>query len=57
VRVKHVGEVGLQWWLGIDGDLGTWGNIAHYPDGDKRNGTVAWSTVAGVARPPRVVIL
>ena len=26
-------------------------------DSNKRNGTVAWSTVAGVARPPRVVIL
>ena len=26
-------------------------------DGDKRNGTVAWSIVVGVARPPRVVIL
>ena len=26
-------------------------------DGDKRNGTVAWSIMAGVARPPRVVIL
>ena len=26
-------------------------------DGDKRNGTVAWSIVAGVARLPRVVIL
>ena len=26
-------------------------------DGDKRNGTVAWSVVTGVARPPRVVIL
>ena len=25
--------------------------------GDKRNGTVAWSIVGGVARPPRVVIL
>ena len=26
-------------------------------DGDKRNGTVAWSIVTGVARPPCVVIL
>ena len=26
-------------------------------DGDKRNRTVAWSIMAGVARPPRVVIL
>jgi hypothetical protein len=56
-QVKQVGEVDLQWWLRIDGDLGMWGNIAHYPGGDKGNGTVAWSTVAGVTRPPRVVIL
>ena len=26
-------------------------------DSDKRNGTVAWSIVAGMARPPRMVIL
>jgi hypothetical protein len=44
-RVKHVDEVGLRRWLGIDGDLGTWDNIAHHPDGDKRNGTMVWSTV------------
>jgi hypothetical protein len=56
-RVKQVGEVGLRWWLSIDGVLGTWGNIAHHPDGSKGNGTVAWSIVTGVARSPRVVIL
>jgi hypothetical protein len=50
--VNHVGEVGLWRWLGIDGDLGTRGNIAHHFDGNKRN-----RTVAGMARPPCVVIL
>ena len=30
----------------------TWGNIAHLLDGNKENETVAWSTLAGVARPP-----
>ena len=34
-----------------------WGNFAHHPNGEKRNGTMAWSTVAGVRSPPRVVIL
>ena len=37
--------------------LGTWGNIAHHLDDNKGDGTVAWSTVAGVARPPRMVII
>ena len=55
--MKQVGEVGLRRWLDIDGDLGTWGNIAHHLDDNKGDGTVAWSTVAGVARPPRVVII
>ena len=35
----------------------TWGNIAHHLDGNKENETLAWSTVAGVTKPPRVVIL
>ena len=34
-------------------DQRMWGNFAHHPD--KRNETVAWSTVAGVARPPSAV--
>ena len=55
--VKQVGEVGLRRWLDIDGDLGTWGNIAHHLDGNKENETLAWSTMTGVARPLRVVIL
>ena len=39
--------------------MGTWmwGNIAHHLDGNKENKIMAWSTVAGVARPPRVMIL
>ena len=36
-------------------DQRMWGNFAHHPD--KRNETVAWSTVAGVARPSHMVIL
>ena len=55
--MKQVGEVGLRRWIDFDGDLGTWGNFAHHLDGDYGNKTVAWSTVAGMARPPRVVIL
>nr|TKW19796.1 hypothetical protein SEVIR_4G043004v2 [Setaria viridis] len=35
--------------------MGKWGNIAHHTDVDKRNGSVTWSTGAGVMRPPRVV--
>jgi hypothetical protein len=54
--VKQGGKVGLPWRLGIDGDRGTWGNIAHHPDGDKRNRTVAWSTVTSMVRPLRMVI-
>ena len=53
--MKQVGEVGLRRWLGFAGDLGTWGNFTHRLDGDKGDGTVALSIVAGVARPPRVV--
>ena len=55
--MKQVGEVGLRRWLGFAGDLGTWGNFTHRLDGDKGDGTVALSIVAGVARPPRVVFL
>lgn len=33
------------------------GNIAHHYDNNKRNGSVMWSTMAGVARPPHVVFL
>ena len=55
--MKQVGEVGQRRWLDIDGDLGTWGNIAHHLDGNKENETLAWSIVVGVARPPRMVIL
>ena len=54
---KQVGEAGLRRRLGLDGDLRTWGNLAHPLDDDKGDGTVEWSTVAGVARPPRVVFL
>ena len=57
MRVKQVGEVGLRRWIDFDGDLGTWGNFAHQLDGDKGDGTVALSIVAGVARLPRVVFL
>jgi hypothetical protein len=35
----------------IDGDTGKRSNIAHHCHGDFRNGSVTWSTVAGVARP------
>ena len=55
--MKQVGEVGLRRWIGFDGDLGTWGNFAHHLDGDKGDGIVAWSTVAGVARPSGRVFL
>ena len=55
--MKQVGEVGLQRWLGFVGDLGTWGNFTHRLDGDKGDGTVVLSIVAGVARPPRMVFL
>ena len=55
--MKQVGEVGLRRWLGIDGDLGTWGNIAHHNDGDKGKETVAWNTMVGVARRPHVVFV
>ena len=41
-------------WL-FDGDLETRGNTIYHLDGDLRNGYVAWSTVADVARPPRAV--
>ena len=53
--MKQVGEVGLRRWIGFDGDLGTWGNFTHHIDDDKGDGTVAWSIVASVARPPCVV--
>lgn len=33
------------------------GNIARHFDGDKRNGSVTWSTVVGVTRPLRAVCL
>ena len=49
--MKQVSEVGLWRWLGFAGDLGTWGNFTHRLDGDKGDGTVALSIVAGVARP------
>ena len=39
----------------FEGDLGTWGNSIHHPDGDIRNGSVIQSTVEDVARPPRAV--
>jgi len=37
------------------GDLETRGSTIHNPDGDLRNGYVARSTVADVARPPPAV--
>jgi hypothetical protein len=40
---------------GFDGDLGKRGNIILRPDGDIINGSATRSTVADVARPPRVV--
>jgi hypothetical protein len=43
-------------WL-INGDLGERGNIAQHSDNDKGNGSVMWSSVAGVARPPCAVYL
>jgi len=45
-------------WL-INGDLGERGNIAQHSDNDKRNGSVTWSSAAGVAieRPPCAVYL
>nr|TKW32756.1 hypothetical protein SEVIR_2G188900v2 [Setaria viridis] len=39
----------------FNGDLGKRGNIASHTDSDKRNGSVTWSTGAGVARPLHVV--
>jgi hypothetical protein len=41
----------------IDGDLEKQGNITHYSIGDFRNGSMTWSSVAGVARPARAVFL
>jgi hypothetical protein len=41
----------------IDGDLGKQGNITHHSDGDFKNGSVIWSSVVGVARPPFAVFL
>jgi hypothetical protein len=41
-------------WL-FDGDLERWGSIALHSDGDIRNRSVTWSTVADMARPPRRV--
>jgi hypothetical protein len=34
-----------------------WGNIAHHPNGDKRNGIMAWSIVAGWRGPACCVIM
>jgi hypothetical protein len=41
----------------IDGDLGKQRNVTHRSDGDFRNGSVTWSSVASVVRLPRMVFL
>ena len=48
-------SAGMTWLFG--GDLEIRGNTIHHPDGDLRNGSATWSTMADVARPPRAVFL
>ena len=49
---EQVGEVGLRRWLGIDGDLELWSNIAHHPTTTKE--TEPWPGVLWRAwRGPR----
>ena len=41
----------------FDGDPGRRGDIIHHSDGNTRDRSVTWSTVADVARPPLAVFL